>query len=100
MELKKYTDEEFARYNGAVGILGKAIGICSFLYYNMATNEDDKAAVLSLLHKYGYMRSRLDIESTDIIQYAFDEIQPLIAGDTPALNLNYIVESNHVRVAV
>jgi hypothetical protein len=100
MELKKYTDEQFARYDGAVGILGKAVGICSFLYYNVATNEEEQAAAMSHLHKYGYMRSQLDIESADIIQYAFDELRPLVAGDTPLLNLEYIVENDLVRVAV
>jgi hypothetical protein len=99
MEFKKYTREEFARYNGAVGILGKAVGICSFLYYNVATNEEEKAAVMSHLRKYGYMRNQLDIENTDIIQYALDELQPLIAGNMPLLNLDYIM-NHHDQVAV
>jgi hypothetical protein len=100
MELKKYTDEQFARYNGAVGILGAAIGICSYLYYNTTTNEEEKAAVLSHLRKYGYMRNQLSIESADIIQYAFDELLPLVAGDTPLLNLEYILNGHYVEVAV
>jgi hypothetical protein len=100
MKLKQYTSEEFARYNGAVGILGKAIGICGFLLYNTVTNEEEKAAVLSHLHKYGYMRSQLDIERVDIIQYALDELRPLVAGDTPLLNLEYILNGHHVGVAV
>jgi hypothetical protein len=100
MELKHYTEEEFARYNSAVGILGKAVGICSFLHDNAATTEDEKAAVLFFLRKYGRLRNQLDIESTDIIQYALDELRPLIAGDMPLLNLDYILENSHVKVAV
>jgi hypothetical protein len=46
------------------------------------------------------MRNRLDIESDDIMQYAYDEIRPLIAGDKPLLNLEYIMEHSHVGVAV
>jgi hypothetical protein len=99
MELKKYTDEQFARYDGAVGILGKAVGICGFLFAH-TTDENEKDAILSFLRKYAIMRNQLSIEDDNIIQYAFDEVQPLIAGDTPLLNLEYILNSHHVGVAV
>jgi hypothetical protein len=99
MELKQYTDEEFARYNSTVGIIGKAVGICSYLY-DKATEEYEKEAILSFLRKYARMRNRLDIESDDIMQYAYDEIRPLIAGDKPLLNLEYIMEHSRVGVAV
>lgn len=97
MELKQYTDEEFARYNAAVGIIGKAVGICSY-WHSEAKEDFEKDAALSFLQKYAIMRNQLSIESADIIQYAYDEVQPLIAGDTPILDLNYIL--GHVRKAV
>jgi hypothetical protein len=99
MASRKYTDDDFTRYNGAVGILGKAVGICGFLLAN-AHDENEKDAILSFLRKYAIMRNQLDIESADIIQYAFDELLPLVAGDTPLLNLEYILNGHHVRVAV
>jgi hypothetical protein len=99
MELKQYTRKEFADYNAAVGILGKAVGICGFLLAN-ADDEFEKEAILSSLRKYARLRNQLDIENTSVIQYAFDEVQPLIAGDTPLLNLEYILNNNHVNVAV
>jgi hypothetical protein len=98
MKLKQYKDEDFARYDAAVGILGKAVGICGFLFAH-ATDEIEKDAILSFLRKYARLRNQLSIEDDNIIQYAFDEVQPLIAGDTPLLK-EYILNSHHVGVAV
>ena len=83
--------EECDRFNGATGILGEVMAICSDLLCNHA-KEEDKEVILSFEKPYAIMRAKLIMEDTDKIEWIYTEVKPLIKGDNPKLTLDYILK--------
>ena len=92
-EWKTYTMEECDRFNGATGILGAVIAICSELSYYHAKTEDEEEAISNFEEPYAVLQSRLTMEDTDKIDWIYNEVKPLIYGENPKLTLEYII--NH-----
>jgi len=95
MEWKTYTMEECDRFNGATGILGKVIAICSNLSFYHAKTEAEKEAILTFEKPYDIMRIKLTVDDTDKIDWIYKEVKPLIYGDSPKLTLEYILNNPH-----
>ena len=95
MEWKTYTMEECDRFNGATGILGKVIAICSNLSYYHAKTEAEKEAIINFRMPYGVLRGNLTMEDNDKIDWIYKEVKPLIFGESPKLTLEYILNNPH-----
>jgi hypothetical protein len=95
MEFKTYTQEECDRFNGASGILGQVIAICSELSYYHVKTEEEQKAVLDFERPYAIMRINLTMDEADKINWIYREVKPLIFGDKPKLTLEYILSHPH-----
>jgi len=95
MEFKTYTMDECDRFNGATGILGEVIAICSELSYYHAKTEEEQAAILKFEKPYIRMRANITMRDVDKINWIYKEVKPLIFGKNPKLTLEYILKHPH-----
>jgi hypothetical protein len=100
MELKKYTFEECQEFTGATAILGQIVAICSALYEEAETQEEQEA-IVEFQGAYAYWRNRITIDEKESIKRVYHEVKPLITGVFPKLNIEYILShTRHHAIAV
>jgi len=87
--------EDCDRFNCATGILGRVISICSELI-QCANTAEERQAIVEFETPYGIMRASLTMEDTEKIDWVFEVVKPLVYGNNPRLNLEYILGQRRI----
>jgi hypothetical protein len=99
MELKKFTFEECQEFTGATGLLGKVVAVCSHLY-EQATSQEQRDAIVEFQRAYAGWRNRINIEQKESIKSVYKEVAPLVTGNNPLLDIDYILMHTRHAIAV
>jgi hypothetical protein len=99
MEWKEYTYEECQEFTGATAILGQVVAICTYLY-EKATLREHRDAIVEFQRAYAGWRNHINIEQKESIKRVYEEVVPLIKGNNPMLDLDYILMHTRHAIAV